>query len=300
MKKSLNLFSDLEDNQKAFTAIFLGALLGGATSTVTKIGLLDIPPFSFVFLRFLIASICLIPIVVYKKKTIKAYLNLAPLSLLATINILLFIIGIRITTATIGQLLYAATPFLTGVILYVLYKEKLARNAILGIIIGFLGTTIVVVLPVIERHNPFSGSLLGNLLISTGVISWSFYMVYSKKILKKYSPFDVTSSFIFVTALVSSPFFIAELFSGSRWWGNVSFNSVASFGYVTIVSTIVTYFLNQYAIKHGGSVFASMSFYLLPIFAFLFAFLLLGEHLTPGLFIGGLFVLFGIFLVTSK
>ena len=60
------------------------------------------------------------------------------------------------------------------------------------------------------------------------------------------------------------------------------------------------YLLYQYAIKHGGSVFASMVFYLLAIFAFFFAFLLLGEGLTIGLVAGGILVLLGIYLTTGK
>lgn len=290
----------MSNRQKAFLAVFTGALLGGATAAITKIGLLGIPPFSFVFVRFLVASIILIPFAIYKRKTLKSYFSLIPVSLLAAINIIVFIIGIKSTTATIGQLLYAATPFLTGIILYSFYKEKLSTFKVIGIFTGFIGTAIVVSLPVIERKNPFSGDLLGNLLISIGVVSWSFYMVYSKQLLQKYSPFDVTSAFIFVTLAVSTPFFIFETISRNGWWLSISFNSILALGYVTVISTIFTYLLNQYAIKHGGSVFASMSFYLLPISAFLSSFLLLGERLSPGLFIGGILVLFGIYLVTRN
>ena len=290
----------MPERQKAFVAIFTGALLGGATAAVTKIGLLGIPPLSFVFLRFLIASLLLAPFVLKKGKNLKYFTGLVPISLLATFNIIVFILGIKTTTATIGQLLYAATPFLTAIILYLIYKEKLSIIKGAGIVIGFIGTAVVIVLPVIENQNPFSGNLLGNFLIAAGVATWSFYMVFSKRLLKNYSPLEITSGFIFTTALVSLPLFIFDTFANNGWWINLDFNSVLAFAYVTIVSTIVTYFLNQYAIKHGGSVFASMVFYLLPIFAFFFAFLLLGEGLTIGLVAGGILVLLGIYLTTGK
>ena len=70
--------------------------------------------------------------------------------------------------------------------------------------------------------------------------------------------------------------------------------------YITIVATIITYILNQYAIKHGGSIFASMAYYLLPVFSFFSAFLLLGERLTQGILIGGILALLGVFFVTKK
>src|SRR3989344_7573029 len=117
----------MSNRQKAFIAIFLGSFLGGATSAVTKIGLVGIPPFSFIFLRFLIASICISIFFILKRKKIENYLDLIPISLFATLNILLFILGIKSTTATIGQLLYAATPFLASAILYLFYQEKLRK-----------------------------------------------------------------------------------------------------------------------------------------------------------------------------
>ncbi len=289
----------MSDRQTAFIAIFLGAILGGATAAVTKIGLAGFPSFSFVFLRFFVASICIVPFVLFKKKTVRNYLSLIPLSLLGTFNILVFIVGIKTTTATIGQLLYAATPFLTSAILYLFYQEKLRKIKALGVIVGFIGTLIVVLLPVIEHGNSFAGDLIGNLLISVGVISWSFYMVYSRQLLKKYSPFDITSAFIFVTTIVSMPFFIFETATHNGWWQNLTLNSILAFFYVAIISTIATYLLNQYAIKHGGAIFASMSFYLLPVFAFLTASILLGERLTIGLAIGGVLVLVGIYFTTK-
>src|SRR3989344_3021414 len=116
----------MSDKNTAFHAIFLCAILGGATSTITKIGLVEIPPLSFIFLRFFIASLLISPFVFRNGKNFKYFSGIIPLSLLATFNIILFIFGIKLTTATIGQLLYAATPFLTSAILYSFYKERLS------------------------------------------------------------------------------------------------------------------------------------------------------------------------------
>jgi len=69
--------------------------------------------------------------------------------------------------------------------------------------------------------------------------------------------------------------------------------------YVSI-ATVGSYMLNQYAIKHGGSVFASMGFYLVPIFTYFSSFLLLGEKLTAGLITGGVLVILGIYIFTKK
>lgn len=289
----------MSDKQKAFLSIFLNSLLSGAVGAITKIGLLKIPPLSFAFLRFLLASISLMPFIFLSKRNVfKNLIALTPLSLLATANIVLFILGIKTTTATIGGMLYGGVPLLTGLMARFFASERLSAKKTLGIIVGFIGVSILVLLPVLEQGKEFSGDLKGNILIGIGVVCWSFYMVFSQKAQKKHSPFILTSIFILVTAIVLFPFFLLELRTNYGWWNNVDLAGMTSIIYVALFATIGSYLLHQYAIKHGGSVFASMIFYLTPVFTFLAAFLLLGERLTSGLLFGAVLALLGIFLST--
>ncbi|MBI2031220.1 MAG: DMT family transporter [Candidatus Levybacteria bacterium] len=291
----------MSDRQIAFLAVFLGSLMGGAVTTATKIGLVSIPPLTFAFLRFFIASVIILPLFFKKYNfSIKQLKKLIPFTLFATLNIILFIVGIRTTTATIGQLLYAGTPFITSLILFILFNDRQSISKSIGIIVGFIGVAIVAFLPVLEQGKPFAGDLIGNLLIAGGVLSWSFYIVFSKKYSKDYSPFLINSVFILITTIILFPIFIVDFWKNNEWISIINFPSILSLGYVAIFGTIITYLLNQYAIKHGGSVFASMSFYLLPIFAFIAAFVLLSERLTLGLLIGGTLALLGIYLSTRK
>lgn len=290
----------MTDKQKALFFILLVAVLGGATSTVTKIGLVGIPPLSFAFIRFLIAGIIVSPLLL-KTNFLKDLKRLTPFSLLGTINIVFFILGVKMTTATISQLLYAGVPLLTALFLFALFRERLTRRKDLGIVIGFIGVTLVVLLPVIEKGAKFSGDLLGNVLIGIGAISWSLYMVYSKKKLESFSPFVVTSAFIWVTCLALFPLFLTDLIFHPNWYQQgLTFSSVLSLSYVSIISTVIVYLLNQYAIKHGGSVLASMQYYLFPVFTYISAFFLLGERLTLGLVVGGALALLGVYITTKK
>lgn len=289
----------MNDKQKAIILIFLVAILGGATSTITKIGLANIPPLSFAFVRFLIAGIVVLPFLL-KTNFLKDLKRLIPFSLLGTINIVFFILGVKMTTATISQLLYAGVPLLTAIFLLALFRERLGRRKDLGIAIGFVGVSLVVLLPVIEKGGKFSGDLLGNILIGIGVISWSLYMVFSKKKLESFSPFVVTSAFIWVTCIALLPLSLTDLISYPNWWQSITFSSVLSLCYVSIVSTVIVYLLNQYAIKHGGSVLASMQYYLYPIFTYISALLLLGEQLTMALVVGGALALLGVYITTKK
>ena len=291
----------MTDRQKAFLSILIGSILGGAMGAITKVGLLEIPPLSFAFLRFLLAAIIITPLILKKKrKIVKDFIAIAPLSVLAAVNIAFFTVGVKTTTATISQILYAGVPIIIGLVSHFFLSEKLGLKKISGITIGFIGVVVVVFLPVLEKGKTFSGDLTGNVFIVIGVISWSLYMIFSKRLQRNYSPFIIVSIFIVLTTLVLFPFFLIDLRVNNGWWVNVGFNGLLSLLYVTIIGTITTYILMQYAIKHGGSVFASMAFYLQPIFGFLAAFIILGERLTLGILIGGTLALLGVFFVTKK
>lgn len=289
----------MNDKQKAIIFILLVSILGGATQAITKIGLVNIPPLSFAFIRFLIAGIVISPLLL-KKNFLRVLWQLTPFSLLATINIVFFILGIKTTTATIGTILYAGVPLLTALFLFVLFRERLSVKKELGIALGFFGVALVALLPIIEKGSKFSGDLLGNILIAIGVIFWSLYMAYSKKKLGSFSPFVITSAFIWVTCFALFPLFLTDLISYPNWWQSLTLSSVLSLGYISMISTVIVFLLNQYAIKHGGSILASMQFYLLPISAYLSASFLLGEQLTLGIVIGGALALLGVYITTKK
>lgn len=289
----------MTDRQKSIIFVLIASVLTGATATVIKIGLVNFPPLSFAFARFLIAGIAISPFL-FKKNFPRALLQLAPVSLFGAVNIAVFILGIKLTTATIGQLLYAGIPLLIGLFLYFLFKERITRNKEVGIVVGFLGVFIVVLLPIFETGSKFSGNLLGNLLIIIGVICSALYNIYTKKKQRKFSPFMITAAFIWTTAIVLLPLSLWESSVHYNWWNNLSLSSIFSLIYIAIVSTIIIYLLIQYAIKHGDSILASMQYYLAPIFSYVFASLVLGERLTLGLFIGATLVLLGVYVTTKK
>lgn len=288
----------MKNKHKIIALILLGAVLGGATPTIVKIGVMGISPIIFTFLRFIIAAVITIP---FLRKTdfLKDLKELIPLSILGTINIILFSFGVRVTTATVGQLLYAVVPILTAVLLFILFRNRITKKRIWGIIIGFIGVALVALLPVIEKGGAVSGDLFGNLLIGIAVVSWSLYMVYSKRKLKNFSPFMITAAFIWVTCVVFLPLFIFEIVNSSYQIPVFTLSLVLSLAYTAVISTIVSFFLNQYIIKLGGAVLASLQYYLIPVFTYISAFILLGERLTVGLIVGGILVLAGVY-ITSK
>ena len=278
------------------------AFIGGGVPAFVKIALRNIPVFTFTFLRFLLAGLVLIPVFLAKKKPIvKKKLKQAILiSLLATANVTLFALGVKKTTATIGQMLYAAVPIFASIFSYFLLKKKIKAKKLMGILLGFIGVLIIVLLPALRKSSVFAGTLTGNLLVFIAVASYSLYTVLSKKLHQNFSPFSLTVIFITTTILAQSFLLPFELKSDLGFWKNISMLSLVGLVYVAVLGTAVFYLIYQQAIKKTTPIIVSMVFYIQPVAAFLWSFVLLGERLTPSFIIGGALALVGAGIVTRQ
>lgn len=296
----------MNDKQKAtirlaIIAVLLAAITGGGNPVFAKIALTEIPVFTFNFLRFFISLLLILPLFLREKpKITKDIYKLILLSLLPVVNITLFAFGVRLTTATTGQMLYAAVPMVAGVLSYLFLSEKVGFNKIMGILLGFIGTMIIVLLPILGEPSAIKGNLWGNIIIFIAMFSWAVYTVFSKKFHKKYSPIYLNTFFILTATVIEFFPALSELSSSNMWWQHVSLNAIFSVLYVSALGTVATYIFYQYAIKHGTPIIASMSLYVQPIATFSLASIILGERLTIGFVIGSVLVLLGTWKVTKS
>ena len=289
----------MSNNTKAIFILLFAAVISGATTTVTKFVLLKIPPFSFSFLRFFIASIVILPFFLKTKiKMDRNFVSLIALSTLPILNVAFYVIGQKSTTASIGQLLYSATPILVAIFSFVILRKNISAKKWFFVFLGLIGVLFVIVLPLVERKSLHAGNLAGNFLISVGVVFWSLYNTLSKQYLKYFSPISITAIFIFLSAFVFFFLSIPEFMQNHSWISSLQPSSIYAILYLAVGTTLTAYVLNQYAIKFGGPLLASLSFYLLPIFAYISAFILLGEKLTAGLIVGTIIVILSIALTT--
>jgi drug/metabolite transporter (DMT)-like permease len=277
-----------------FFLIILAAILGGGAGVFGKIALAEIPPFSYTFLRFLIASIFLIPfslkyLPTFKRKDYKIIL----LSLFASANVVLFAFGIKHTTANISQMIYTAVPIVSALLSFYYLKERFGVSKIIGIVIGFVGTIIVVLLPLISNNN--SGSTIGgNLTIVVAMLSISLYWVLSKKFHSQYSSLEINNYFIFTTTILLFFLSIFDLFREPTWWQGVSTNAYLALIFVAILSTAIYYLISQIIVKKATPVMASMVLYVQPFTTFIWAYYFLSEKLSVLFLIGVFLSLLGV------
>jgi drug/metabolite transporter (DMT)-like permease len=279
--------------------IFLAALVGGGVGVFSKLSLAEIPPLPFTLLRFVLAICTLLPFI-FKLRRPQNFKKLVLVSLLATANVTLFVFGVERTTATSAQILYAAVPLIAVIFSYFFLKEALHARKLLGVLIGFIGIIVIILVPLFKQGKVSHGDLVGNLIILVAVCAFALYSVLSKQFQEEYSPFELTIFFILTTLAVQILLVPVSFAGGQTWWSHLSAQALWGLAYVGILGTGLYYLVYQHAIKGTTPVVASMILYLQPISAFLWASVLLGERLTLELVIGGVFTLIGVALVTSS
>ncbi len=286
----------------AIIAIIIASLFWGTAGVAAKILLRSFDPFTLAFMRYVVASLCILPLLWRQKfpPLKKIIFDIVPVALLGAGNIAFFYLGIAKTTVNTGAIIYAATPLLVTALARLTIGERITSMKFLGIMVGFFGVATFFILPALGRKEAVFGTTEGNALILVAVLSWALYTVASKSLTttKGYSPILVTAVYMFISIPV---FFLLMLptFSPHILEPLEQTKTVLLLLYTGFFVTTVTYVLFQWAIKHSSTTMASLTNYLQPVFAFYFANLFLGEKITKNFLLGSLLVLVGVFLVTG-
>lgn len=281
--------------------IVVTALVGGAVPAVSKIVLLDIPPFGYTFIRFFFAVLVLLPFYLSVRNPIgKNIRKVIGLSAFGVANPILFAFGIQLTGAGVAQALYTATPLLAAVAAYFLVRERFTGRKISGLFVGFVGATLLVLLPLVDSDVGSYVTLAGNMIILIAVISVMFFTVLSKRLQDRYHPIEITFFFSVLALVVSLPLSMLEMRdSGTEWIRELSVSSVWGIVYVGVAGTALYYLLTQYIIRHATPVIASMVLYVQPFAGLFWAAVLLGEQVTWLFAVGIILALLGVWLAMN-
>lgn len=207
--------------------------------------------------------------------------------------------GTMRSTASNAAIIYLTIPIITAVLATAILGEKMTRARWLSLFVALCG---VLILSDIDwRHlDLVSGRyLFANVLVLLACFSSSFYNVYSKGLLRRFSPLEVLVFGYVIAVAVCLPLLIwvepltiAQIMGYTVWtWFSVMILSVFSWG---IAMVLWMFLLRRLDVSQ-----ASVSVYLLPFLGILISTLTLGEKITSTMIVGGLMTLAGTILVTS-
>ena len=269
-------------------------IIWGSTFAIIK-GVLDqIPTFTFLAYRFLLAALILY-LIFWKR--IKENIDKTTLKKGSLIGIFLFMgyafqtVGLKYTTATKAGFITGLSVVLVPIISHFFIKEKVNRNSAIGVVLAFIG------LWFLNYNSSFSFNL-GDFLVLLCAMSFAMHIIsvglYAKKV-DYVGLVIVQLATVFVLCLLMALIFekpaIHLSYSSNIWWSIVITGIFAT--------ALALYMQNKFQ-RHSTATKTAIIFSGEPIFAAVFAYLLLGEKVGLIAWIGGLLIIFGMIVSQSK
>ncbi|MGD8794142.1 MAG: DMT family transporter [Anaerolineae bacterium] len=202
-------------------------------------------------------------------------------------NLAVFLNGAAV--ATVQQ---AAMPAIVAIVAWFLWRESLTWSKIVAIVLTFLGTVLVSGLDVLGEAELSAGGLLVGLGVPITYASWT---LFGKKARETYNPLTTLTYAFGFGALVLLPF---QAFTPQPW--PVPGQAVIWFAALILVSTILSFASYTFALGRLPASVASILAMSEIAFVAVYAYLLLGERLTPSQILGAGLVISGVLLLSWR
>lgn len=285
---------------KVHLSLLVVSLIYGATFSMAKIIMPSlIAPYGFILLRVFSGAVLFLlvhSLFVQEKVSRK---DLAPLAISALFgvaaNMLMFFKGLSITSPINGSVLMLVTPVFVLILSALIYKESLHWQKVSGVLMAAVGALFLIGG---WRLKFEADKVIGDIFIMLNALSYAIYLVYVRKLMRKYSPITVSKWNFLFGFLFVLPFGFEELMS-VNWslFGNVEWAIVA---FVLLGTTFLTYLLNAYALGHASATLVGSYIYLQPVVATILAILLKQDQLNTLKVIYILTIFAGVYLVSFK
>jgi drug/metabolite transporter (DMT)-like permease len=218
--------------------------------------------------------------------------TLSYLGWLLCLNQLFFTVGLAYTTSGHSSMILAIGPILVLLLARAMKIEALTTAKIVGMALAFTGAVIL------AAENGFdlrrSPTLSGDLLTLLGTMSFTFYVVLSKKVARRYDSIEMNAVNFFASAVVLMPLTIVR---GARFdCGSVPWQGWTGLLYMAAISSVAAYTLFYWALRYMEASRVAAVNYFQPIGAILVAAFFLREVPTRHLLLGGVLILLGVYL----
>lgn len=293
---------NIVSGKRIFTVLFTGILaisLGSILVRLTD----DVHPIMISTYRLLFSSIILLPLIKIKKLNIRGLSKnewfLCGLSgIFLALHFITWISSLQYTTVANSVVLVTMSPVFVGLFSYILLKEKLSLNLVIGIILSIVGSLILTYSGISDTIStvPDSKPLLGNLLALSGALMFSFYILIGSKIREKKDLLTYITVVYTIAAivLVFISFLLALPFTGYKTSSYIYMLLLA------ILPQIVGHSSFNWALKHIKSSMVAITTMGEPVGATILAYFIFKETLTLWQ-ISGIFLIFtAIFLASQK
>ncbi len=286
--------------------IVLYALLA-STFTLGKAALFYFKPFFFIGLRMVPAGLILLGYLyffrresfVFHRKDVWLFLQVILFHIYATFMLEFW--ALQYLTSSKACLLYNTSPFLAAIFSYFFFKEVLTRKKFVGLLVGFLGF-----LPIMLTEGPQEASLpeisflsSAEIVLLLSVVTSVYGWILMREMVKirGYSPLMVNGTAMLGGGILS--FITAYFFEPSPILATSTTELLTGLTYtglMIIIANMIFYNLYGYLLHFYSATWLAFVGFIAPLFAALYGWFFLHEHIGWAYFVSMVIVFWGLYL----
>lgn len=274
--------------------LLAAVVIWGWTFVATKVLVAELGPVEVLALRLAIGAPFLGLVLLLRRTRVRfTRADAAPLlvgSVIFAVHFLVQIAGIVSTTATNTGWIVSVSPLALALLSWLLLRERVGREAVLGI-----GLATVGILLLVSRGRIADLGWLGSTgdwLVLVSAHTWALYTVATRDLSRRRDPLAVTFAILVVAGLICGVLF--ALTGDVASVRSLSPRGVVALLYLAIPGMALGQWFWQEGVASLGAARAGLYLYLEPIATLALAVPLLGEPFGPFIAVGGALVLAGV------
>jgi drug/metabolite transporter (DMT)-like permease len=252
------------------------AALWGGSFLFMRIAAPVFGPIWLIEIRVLLAGLTLLPVLIKLNLLPELRRHWKPLFVVGCLNsaipFSLYAFASLFLPAGFTAILNATTPLFGVIIALIWLKEKLTIYRIIGLILGFLGVTLLV------GWQSLQGDLVILIAVFAGISAALMYAIAAPYAKLKLS--GVPALVITTGSLLSAAVFLLPFLPFTLPQNPITFNAIIAVISLALFSTALAYILFYRILQKIGSTRALTVAYLVPIFAMIWGAIILKEAIT--------------------
>jgi drug/metabolite transporter (DMT)-like permease len=297
LKRQVSFLQNAENTKKK-AALFtvLAGCLWGTSFPAIKLGLQYMDAYTFAFLRFLVASLTMLAVMLLTRNASFNFKKKRLLLFLGVINgvaYLLQYVGMLETPAYASSLFVNLSVVWVALLSPVLLKERLGGRKVAGVLISLVG--VVLMTTNLDFASLGTADVLGNFLVIGAGIIWAVFIIYNKPLVGESDNLVQSTTWLLLFTMI--PLLPTAAFSAEKFFV-LPLDAWLAIVYTAVLCWVIPYYIWLKGLKHISPVTSSVVLLTEIIVAVAISTVLLGEVLTAVSGIGAVFIILAILLVS--
>jgi len=286
----------------AYAKLIIAPTLWGSALVAGRIVTVDLDPYTITWVRFLLVSLFLLPILRMRqgelpRPTLREWLLIILLSLSGVVlyNYMLFS-GLTLITAVRSSVIMALTPAIVAILNALLFHERSGWLSIVGIGLAFTGAFVTItdgdVAAVVGR-----GVSRGDTFLLGAALAWAVYTILARFAMGRLSALTVLTYSSVVGVVILLPVAIGLRIPAAIL--HLPLKPLLGLLYLSVAAAGLAYLFYYEGIRAVGATRASVFLNIEPVAAMVLGIVILGESLSMPVAFGAALVMAGLILVNG-